>query len=105
MNGLPGAGHSMILPRDYSNNINGLNWKCYTSLEKANPVPEWPYSNFITGTKGKQGNFIQFTTRLKSEGGLFDPDEWAQLFADAGAKYAGPVADSRGFNIDKMVFE
>jgi alpha-L-fucosidase len=40
---------------------------------------EWPYSNFITGAKDKQGNFIQFAPKLKSEGGNFDPDEWAQL--------------------------
>ena len=54
---------------------------------------EWPYNNFITGANDLQGNFVQFAPRLKSEGGSFDPDEWAQLFADAGAKFAGPVAE------------
>ncbi|MDP4208160.1 MAG: alpha-L-fucosidase [Bacteroidota bacterium] len=54
---------------------------------------EWPYSNFITGAKDKQGNFVQFAPKLKTEGGKFDPEEWAQLFADAGAKFAGPVAE------------
>lgn len=61
---------------------------------------EWPYSNFITGAKDKQGHFVQFAPKLKSEGGQFDPEEWAQLFADAGAKFAGPVAEHHdGFSM------
>jgi alpha-L-fucosidase len=61
---------------------------------------EWPYNNFFTGANDKQGNFVQFAPKLKSEGGQFDPEEWAQLFADAGAQFAGPVAEHHdGFSM------
>jgi alpha-L-fucosidase len=54
---------------------------------------DFPYNSFITGGRDKEGNLVQFAPKLKSQGGQFDPEEWAQLFADAGAKFAGPVAE------------
>ncbi|WP_328752622.1 alpha-L-fucosidase [Streptomyces sp. NBC_00285] len=53
----------------------------------------WPYHNFVNGAKDLAGNPAQFAPELKSAGGNFDPDEWVQLFVDAGARFAGPVAE------------
>ncbi len=53
----------------------------------------WPFHNFINGARDKAGNFVQFAPKLTSAGGNWDPNAWAQLFADAGAKFAGPVAE------------
>ncbi|MER6133721.1 alpha-L-fucosidase [Streptomyces sp. NPDC001815] len=68
---------------------------------------EWPYRNFIDGAKDLAGNTVQFAPKPKSAGGRFDPDEWAQLFADAGARFAGPVAEHHdGFSMwDSKVSE
>ncbi len=61
---------------------------------------EWPYDNFIKGSTDRQGNFVKFEPKLKSEGGNFDPKEWADLFYRSGAKFAGPVAEHHdGFSM------
>ena len=57
------------------------------------PKGNWPYHNFINGANNKAGVYTKFAPKLKSQGGNFDPDEWAQLFVDAGAKMAGLVAE------------
>ncbi|MFJ3779995.1 alpha-L-fucosidase [Streptomyces sp. NPDC090075] len=67
----------------------------------------WPFHNFINGAQDLAGNTVKFAPKLKSAGGNFDPDEWAQLFVDAGAKFAGPVAEHHdGFSMwDSQVNE
>ncbi|WP_055525812.1 alpha-L-fucosidase [Streptomyces graminilatus] len=67
----------------------------------------WPYHNFINGAQDLAGNHVEFAPKLKSAGGNFDPDEWVQLFVDAGAKFAGPVAEHHdGFSMwDSQVNE
>jgi len=78
-------------------------WYPYYSFDKSNgggvyqhhlstygdPFSDWPYDKFITGAKDKKGNFVQFAPKPVSAGGNWDPDAWAQLFVDAGARFGG----------------
>ncbi|UKS24103.1 alpha-L-fucosidase [Paenibacillus sp. HWE-109] len=77
-------GRNMYIPNYYVNSYHNNTFGTTT---------EFPYDKFITGGYDKSGVFRQFAPKLKSAGGNFDPNEWAQLFADAGAKFAGPVAE------------
>jgi alpha-L-fucosidase len=72
--------------------INGSNENNHHKSVYGDPAA-WPYHNFINGARDRAGNWVQFAPKLRSAGGNFDPNEWAQLFADAGARFAGPVAE------------
>jgi len=54
------------------------------------PFGNWPFNDFLSGANDKNGKFVQFAPKLVSDGGNWDPNAWAQIFVNAGARYAGP---------------
>ncbi len=64
------------------------------------PYGDWPYENFIIGANDKNGNFTVFAPKLVANGGKWDPDAWATIIANSGARFAGPVAEHHdGFSM------
>lgn len=72
----------------YEKNDSGGVYPHHLSIY-GDPFSDWPYDKFITGANDKKGTFVQFAPKLPSMGGKWDPDAWAQLFVDAGARFAG----------------
>jgi alpha-L-fucosidase len=67
----------------------------------------WGYDRFINGGVDAAGNAVQFAPKLVSQGGQFDPEDWARVVKASGAKFAGPVAEHHdGFSMwDSQVNE
>ena len=72
---------------------NGNSGGCYQHhvATYGDPFTTFGYDKFLSGGNDLKGNPVKFEPKLVSDGGKWDPDAWAQLFADAGAKVAAPV--------------
>jgi alpha-L-fucosidase len=65
-----------------------VTWYPYNMYRKGTPQFEYHKKTYGDQTKFGYKDFIPMFTAEN-----FDPDEWAELFKKAGAKFAGPVAE------------
>ena len=87
-------------PRNMFNKAGNSSEYQHHMATYGDPYGSWGYENFLKGAYDKAGNFVQFAPKLVSAGGKWDPDAWAQMFLDAGAWFAGPVAEHHdGFSM------
>lgn len=55
------------------------------------PFSVFGYDKFLTGQNDLSGHYTKFAPVLKSSGGNFDPNEWAQLFSTRERNLRAPL--------------